>query len=114
MKTNTIDNIGEVFASDRETVLALVKGESIQYKKFDTCEWVDYSPEWSDFGPWLYNKLLYIWRVKPKFKTGWYRVALKSNGNVAIAYSRYNIDYSKQSDFVRWLTDHIEYEYEES
>lgn len=88
-------------------VQALAEGKTIQYK-------LDYDG-WSDIACPNFDEEANNYRIKPEPKKCWYRVALWSGTlgcrMVTLAISDYEEKQCEdQHDFIRWLTDRIEYE----
>ena len=69
--------------------------------------WIDLTtPSW---------ELNQTYRIKPPpKKKGWYRVALLINGNTRTVNHTFPEELSteKRDDFVRWLADSVEFEYD--
>ena len=88
-------------------VQALADGETIQMRGYDELEFADVTSGEIDFSlePECY-------RVKPKPKMSWYRVAEFNNGESTYAFVQNpeSHDISGDKSFVRWLTGRIEYE----
>lgn len=87
-------------------VQALAEGKTIQSI---------HNGEWFDLPNASFSGAANLYRIKPEPKKGWYRVALWSGTlgcrMVTLAISDYEEKQCEdQRDFVRWLTDRIEYE----
>lgn len=87
-------------------VQALAEGKTIQLldKDLGGTKWVDLeSPEFA----WHVS----FYRIKPEPKNGWIILVLHKNEIMSIENESDEIRYGeKHPNFVRWLTDRIEYE----
>ncbi len=86
-----------------DTIHAWAEGAEIEYRKSQEDIWNE-----AEFPGWYEN---YEYRVKPPTKK--YRVALFNNGDAytGTADTTEGANFcEKDSEFVRWLTDWIEYE----
>lgn len=88
-------------------VQALAEGKTIQGSMCDCSAWYDIGTPLWDMPPGSY-------RIKPEPVKRWYRVALLGGGGGQYTYTaddEKSEEYvSGGCDFVRWLTDRIEYE----
>ena len=87
-------------------VQALAEGKTIQCMNSDV--------GWIDLESVRFDSCVESYRIKPEPKKAWYRVALWSGTlgcrMVTLAISDYEEKQCEdQRDFVRWLTDRIEY-----
>lgn len=74
-------------------------------------KWRDYEGLFAD----LFVGTAAEFRIKPEQKKGWYRVALKKSDNDKYYTMSYELEEEElwqvnNRNFVRWLTDRIEYE----
>lgn len=92
-------------------VQALADGKTIQCKNYSDVGWIDLESV-------RFDSYVESYRIKPEPKKGWYRVALLQDEHGFTTYSCEDddngddIDSLTQNmcmDFVRWLTDRIEY-----
>jgi len=88
-------------------VQALADGKTIQHLS---------DGEWIDLSQVLFcNEDASEYRIKPEPKKGWYRVALCANtfNGVRVVYTttvESEVDELDVPDFIKWLTDRVEYE----
>lgn len=86
-----------------EAIVAFAEGKEIQWKDAKG-KWVDWNSAENSpsFNPDT------AWRVKPPVKK--YRVALTCRGPVAYADPFWEKDIEQDFNFIRWITDWVEYE----
>lgn len=87
-----------------EVIKAWADGATIQVFSSDILdnEWIDCpNPGWS---------FSCFYRVKKAAKMKWFRVSLLENGTLTVNSSNLELTVSDRPDFIRWLTDRIEYE----
>jgi len=84
-------------------VQALADGKKIQ--KFSDGD------GWEDVRSPSFESPAKLYRIKPEPKKGWYRVVLFKNGTTTAEDEDQEKRWSENNpNFVRWLTDRIEYE----
>lgn len=100
-----------------EVIKAWADGKVIQFRKDERitcdCGWRDWKPDFHNASPEFSNLIITEWRIKPEKKK--YRILevkdiygkpypslVNTDGGAALV--------SNQSEFVRWVTDWIEYE----
>jgi len=83
-------------------VQALAEGKTIQS---------NHNGEWFDLPSPSFCDPISLYRIKPEPKKGWYRVVLFKNGTTTAEDEDQEKRWSENNpNFVRWLTDRIEYE----
>lgn len=92
-------------------IQAVAEGKTLQLKAF---KWVEGQlvVDWVEtYGDVDFQTSPSRWRIKPEPKKAWFRVCLWKQG-ILIFLSKKDIEreYETDKDFVRWLTDRIEYE----
>lgn len=95
---------------NHDVIVAWAKGEDIQHRHVggNGSEWITYSPIGKEYVPG-FGSNIYEWRVKPPKK--WYRMALLRSGALVAAQTiDQELQYPEGPNFVRWLTERIEYE----
>ena len=88
-------------------VEALASGKTIQIKADDIIGWVDMPDV-------VFGSAASEYRIKPEPKKAWYRVALCANtfNGTRVIYTttvESEVDELDVPDFIKWLTDRIEY-----
>lgn len=91
-------------------IQAVAEGKTIQLNDFD---WIEgqIGHKWSDVGAIDFTKSVIRYRIKPEPRKAWYRVVLFRNGTTTAETEYEEKRWSENNpNFVRWLTDRIEYE----
>jgi len=83
-------------------VQALAEGKTIEF--------LNSNAQWEDCEYPSFNQMPVRYRIKPEPKKGWYRVVLFKNGTTTAEDEDQEKRWSENNpNFVRWLTDRIEY-----
>lgn len=94
-----------------EWIVAFAEGKQLQWENVINGDWHDFDMETED-GPWA--DMAVNWRVKPESR--WYRVALFKDANGKFwtqSADSQTLDeeaFTMNEEFVKWLTDRVEYE----